>query len=283
MRRDRAMALLRAVARGEVAPEGALDRLALAPFEAVADAAGDVATIDHHRALRQGVPEVVYGAGKSPAQAVAIAERLAARGEGFLVTRAEDAMRAALLGRFPDAVENATGRTVRLAAESPVQAPDGRVCIVTAGTADLPVADECAETLLAAGVVARRITDVGVAGVHRLLARAAELADAAVIIVIAGMDGALPSAVGGMVAGAVIAVPTSVGYGASFAGLAPLLTMLNSCAAGITVVNIDNGFGAAMAALRTLASRAPQDERPNAKPGNAFGGAISPDPAAAAG
>ncbi len=277
------MALLRAVARGEVAPERALDQLAVAPFEAVADAAGDVATVDHHRALRQGVPEVVYGAGKSPAQAVAIVERLAARGEGFLVTRADDAMRAALRAAFPDAVENVLGRTVRLAPDEPVRAVDGRVCIVTAGTADLPVAEECAETLRAVGVVADRVTDVGVAGVHRLLARAAQLAAADVVIVIAGMDGALPSAVGGIVGGAVVAVPTSVGYGASFAGLAPLLTMLNSCAAGITVVNIDNGFGAAMAALRVLASRGASDASCNAKPGNDFRDAISPDAAPAAG
>ncbi|GLC27362.1 1-(5-phosphoribosyl)-5-amino-4-imidazole-carboxyl ate carboxylase [Roseisolibacter agri] len=269
------MALLRAVARGEVAPEGALDQLALAPFEAVADAAGDVATLDHHRALRQGVPEVVYGAGKSPAQAVAIVGRLAVRGEGFLVTRADDGMRAALLAAYPAAVENVLGRTVRLAPDEPVRSHCGRVCIVTAGTADLPVAEECAETLRSAGVVADRVTDVGVAGVHRLLARASQLAMADVVIVIAGMDGALPSAVGGIVRGAVIAVPTSVGYGASFAGLAPLLTMLNSCAAGITVVNIDNGFGAAMAALRILGSRASSNVTPdassNAKPGNEFG------------
>lgn len=270
------MALLRAVARGDVAPDEALAQLALAPYETVADGDGAVATVDHHRALRQGVPEVVYGEGKTPAQCVAIAERLTARGDGLLVTRVGNATREALLARFPGAVANPLARTVRLAPDASPPAPAGAVCVVTAGTADLPVAEECAETLLAAGITATRITDVGVAGVHRLLARAAELASADVTIVIAGMDGALPSVVGGLVRGVVIAVPTSVGYGASFQGLAPLLTMLNSCAAGVVVVNIDNGFGAAMAAVRALTSRRGESDGGNAKPVNDFGAASSP-------
>jgi hypothetical protein len=285
VRRDRAGALLRAVARGEVDPEAALAALASEPFETVTEGASAVATVDHHRALRQGIPEVIFGEGKTPGQCVAIAERLAERGEGALVTRADERMRSALRARFPDAVENVLARTIRVPGRAPLRAPAGRVCIVTAGTADLPVAEECAETLLAAGVEAGRLTDVGVAGIHRLLVRAGELAGAAVTIVIAGMDGALPSVVGGLVPGVVIAVPTSVGYGASFQGLAPLLTMLNSCAAGVVVTNIDNGFGAAMAALRVLhgtSSDTPSDAL-NGKPRNDFGDGIAPGSAAAAG
>ncbi|MGZ8375881.1 MAG: nickel pincer cofactor biosynthesis protein LarB [Gemmatirosa sp.] len=275
------MALLRAVARGEVPPEAALAQLGGAPFETVADASGAVATVDHHRALRQGVPEVIYGEGKTPAQCVAIAERVAARGDGVLITRADDATRRALCQRFPTAIENAIARTVRLRGEAALTPPAGRVCVVTAGTADLPVAEECAETLFAAGVVAERMTDVGVAGIHRLLSRAAELSRATVTIVIAGMDGALPSVVGGLVAGVVIAVPTSVGYGASFQGLAPLLTMLNSCAAGVVVTNVDNGFGAAMAALRVLG--ADRGKNHNGKLDNDFGSIGSSESGAAAG
>ena len=252
MRRDRAAALLAQVASGALTPGEALDQLAQAPFESVPDAEGAFATLDQHRALRQGLPEVVYGEGKSPAQCVAIAERLAAGGDGFLVTRADEAVRDALAARFPDAVVHPGARTVRLAPRVPLPAVPGYACVVTAGTSDLPVADECAETLLAFGLEARRVTDVGVAGLHRVLARAPELAAAAVTIVVAGMDGALPSVVGGLVAGPVIACPTSVGYGAALGGLAPLLTMLNSCAAGVTVVNVDNGFGAAVAAARIM-------------------------------
>ena len=259
MRRDRAEALLAAVAAGTLPPAAALEQLAAAPFETVTDGgAGAVATVDLHRALRQGLPEVVYGEGKTPAQCVAIAGRLAAGGEGFLVTRVAPEAQAALAARFPAAVVQPLGRTVRLAPDVPLPAPAGHVCLVTAGTSDLPVAEECAETLLAAGLVVDRVTDVGVAGVHRLLARTEALRAAAVTIVVAGMDGALPSVVGGLVRGPVIAVPTSVGYGAALGGLAPLLTMLNSCAAGVTVVNVDNGFGAAMAAARILRGSSPR-------------------------
>jgi len=179
-----------------------------------------------------------------------IAERLAARGNGFLVTRADEGARGALAERFPEAVVNEMGRTVRLAGENAVAAGAGTILIVTAGTSDLPVAEEAAETALAMGNTVARLTDVGVAGIHRLLSQGDVLREARVIIVVAGMDGALPSVVGGLVRCPVIAVPTSVGYGAVFGGLAPLLTALNSCAAGVTVVNIDNGFGAAAAASR---------------------------------
>ncbi|MEP7383157.1 MAG: nickel pincer cofactor biosynthesis protein LarB [Gemmatimonadota bacterium] len=237
--------LLRQVAGGQLTPSDALQHLAADPSESL-----PFATIDHHRTLRQGFPEVVFGSGKTAAQIVAIAERLAARGSGFLVTRADDAARPALAERFPDAIVNEVARTVRLPGQDAVATGTGTVLIITAGTSDLPVAEEAAETAVAMGNDVARLTDVGVAGIHRLLARGEVLREARVIIVIAGMDGALPSVVGGLVRCPVIAVPTSIGYGAAFGGVAPLLTALNSCAAGVTVVNIDNGFGAAAAASR---------------------------------
>lgn len=245
MRRERVCDVLHQVADGALDVSEALDALA---FDAV-DSLG-FATIDHHRALRQGFPEVIYGAGKTAEQICEIASRIADRGDSVLVTRiagdAADRLQASL-----DGVEvNLVARTAyRLGADVPPRGK-GSVAIVTAGTSDLPVAEEAAVTLAALGDCASRITDVGVAGIHRVLARRAELTAARVVIVVAGMDGALPSVVGGLVAAPVIAVPTSVGYGASFQGIAPLLTMLNSCAAGVTVVNIDNGFGAAVAASR---------------------------------
>lgn len=256
MRRDRAMALLEQVAAGHLSVETALRQLDAAPVDDIG-----VATVDTHRALRQGYPEVVFGEGKAPEQVVAICERLAVHGDGFLVTRVAEAAQQALQARFPAVEINALGRTVLLRGERPGARPEDRatsgvpertVAVVTAGTSDLPVAEECAVTLDAIGHRVSRVTDVGVAGIHRILARRDTLADAAVVIVIAGMDGALPSVVGGLVRCPVIAVPTSIGYGAAFGGLAPLLTMLNSCAAGVTVCNIDNGFGAAVAASRIL-------------------------------
>ena len=250
MNRDRALALLRAVAEGTVAPQAALEELTLAPFESL-----PFATLDQHRALRQGYPEVIFGAGKTPAQVVQIAQHLADRGDGFLVTRASPDVRRALQDRFPGARMHESARTVFLRGDAGVPTVEGSVLVVTAGTSDLPVADEAMETLSALGCEASRLADVGVAGIHRLLAHGDVLRQARVVIVVAGMDGALPSVVGGLVAGPVIAVPTSVGYGAAFEGLAPLLTMLNSCAAGVTVVNIDNGFGAAVAAARILRDR----------------------------
>ncbi|MBI4538458.1 MAG: nickel pincer cofactor biosynthesis protein LarB [Gemmatimonadetes bacterium] len=243
---ERVRALLDDVARGILTPEEAYQRLAWAPVEDLG-----FAQIDHHRALRQGVPEVVYGAGKTCEQLRTICERLAHRGNGFLVTRADDAARKALPEAFPDAEVNDLARTVYLGPESPTSARTrGPVLVVTAGTGDLAVAEEAAVTAWALGNPVERLTDVGVAGLHRVLSAADVLRRAAVVIVVAGMEGALASVVGGLVAAPVIAVPTSVGYGASFAGLAALLAMLNSCAAGVTVVNIDNGFGAACAATR---------------------------------
>ena len=209
------------------------------------------ATIDHLRPITQGHQEVIFCPGKTPGQVVAIAERLDAAGGTFLATRADAAHVAALAARFPRAEANALGRTVYLPPD-PEPAPTGRgtILVCTAGTSDLAVAEEAAVTARALKNPVERLTDVGVAGIHRLLTQTDVLRSARVIIVVAGMEGALPSVVGGLVRVPVIAVPTSVGYGASFGGLAALLAMLNSCAAGVTVVNIDNGFGAAAAASR---------------------------------
>jgi NCAIR mutase (PurE)-related protein len=243
---ERLRALLAEVAGGTVAVDEAERRLAWAPVEDL-----DYARVDHHRALRQGFPEVVFGAGKTPEHLVGIAERIAARGEGFLATRvpveAEEPLRRAL----PGIELNPLGRTAWLPATHPAERKTrGSILIVTAGTSDLPVAEEAAVTARAFGNPVERLTDVGVAGIHRVLAARDVLASAAVVIVVAGMEGALPSVVGGLVSVPVIAVPTSVGYGAAFGGLSALLGMLNSCASGVTVVNIDNGFGAAAAASR---------------------------------
>ena len=245
MNADRAKGLLEQVARGETSIAAALEQFTASPAESLG-----FATVDHHRALRQGFPEVIFGMNKTAAQVVAIARQLAGQGDGFLATRLDDAARQALVTAFPGAVANDVARTVRLAGAHPVPGGSGAILIVTAGTSDLPVAEEASETALAMGNAVERLQDVGVAGIHRLLTRSELLRKARVIIVVAGMDGALPSVVGGLVACPVIAVPTSVGYGAALGGVAPLLTALNSCAAGVTVVNIDNGFGAAVAASR---------------------------------
>lgn len=243
--------LLAAVSAGEIAPDEALDRLRHFPTEQL-----PFAQLDHHRDLRQGHPEVVFCSGKSVEQVLTICERLALAAGGFLGTRATPEMAMALGQRFPGLEWNPLGRTVALRA--PAREPPrvvGSVLVVCAGTSDLAVAEEAAVTAEVMGLEVGRLTDVGVAGLHRLLNAGEALRAAEVLIVVAGMEGALPSVVGGLVPAPVIAVPTSVGYGASFAGLAALLAMLNSCAAGITVVNIDNGFGAAMAALRILQGR----------------------------
>ncbi len=245
MTRERVRSLLTRVADGTISPDLALDDLAKEPFESL-----EFATIDHHRALRQGFPEVIYGEGKTTEQIVAIAERIAERHGGFLATRLREDAAAALAGRFHDIEINALGRTAHLPGATPAPVGRGTVMIVTAGTSDLPVAEEACVTAIALGNPIARLNDVGVAGIHRLLARRDQLFSASIVIAIAGMDGALASVIGGLVRVPVIAVPTSVGYGAAFEGLAPLLAMLNSCAAGITVVNIDNGFGAAVAASR---------------------------------
>jgi NCAIR mutase (PurE)-related protein len=243
-------ALLHDVAEGRLAPETAVSRLRHLPFEDLS-----FARIDHHRALRQGHPEVIFCAGKTTDQVVGIAERLAEANGGFLGTRASEEMATALRATFDQLEWNPLARTVHLRApRSGTAADQGTILVIAAGTSDLPVAEEAAVTADAFGHGVARLSDVGVAGLHRLLSADEQLQSADVAIVVAGMEGALPSVVGGLVRVPVIAVPTSVGYGASFGGLAALLAMLNSCAAGVTVVNIDNGFGAAAAASRILAA-----------------------------
>ena len=249
MNRARLEGLLRAVAGGSVTPEGALESLARFPTDDLG-----FARLDHQRALRQGQAEVVFAAGKSADQLVRICESLDAASGHFLCTRVSEEQLEALAARFPGIGSSALGRTAWLPAEIPVTL-EGELLVVTAGTSDLPVAEEAATTATAMGARVARLPDVGVAGLHRVLSAGDALQRADVIIVAAGMEGALPSVVGGLVAVPVIAIPTSVGYGASFGGLAALLGMLNTCAAGVTVVNIDNGFGAAMAAVRLLATR----------------------------
>ena len=205
------------------------------------------ATLDHDRARRTGAPEVVFGAGKSAAQVVEIARRIVRRSGRCLITRAAAETIVALGEAFPDSSLNPRARTA-LVGRAP--AGVGRVCVISAGTSDEPVAEEAVETLRALGSRAVRLVDVGVAGLHRILLKSPEMKRANAVIVVAGMEGALPSVVGGLTSRPVFAVPTSVGYGASFRGLAALLGMLNSCAPGVAVVNIDNGFGAAFAAHR---------------------------------
>ncbi len=207
------------------------------------------ARVDHHRSLRQGFPEVILGTGKTPAQIARIAERLVARGHSLLVTRTDDAAYAAVKEAVPAACFHPEARAITLR-QNDIEPGKGTVLVAAAGTSDLPVAEEAAVTAELMGNQLERLYDVGVAGLHRLLSAHDRLAAARVIIVVAGMEGALPSVVAGLVDVPVIAVPTSIGYGASFGGVAALLGMLNSCAGGVSVVNIDNGFGAAtMASL----------------------------------
>lgn len=268
MNPERVLRLLEDVAAGVVKPGHALDSLGWVPSENVSASAADgtpYARVDHHRELRVGFPEVVFCAGKTTDQCVEICKRLAAHSGGFLATRATTETLDALQSAFPSAQINRLARTAHVpfgaasASASASASTDeggtasrGIVLLLSAGTSDLPVAEEAAVTAAALGANVERLYDVGVAGIHRLLDQSDALQRASVIIVVAGMEGALPSVVGGLVAAPVIAVPTSIGYGASFGGLAALLGMLNSCAAGLTVVNIDNGFGAACAAIRIL-------------------------------
>ena len=233
--------LLEDVRAGAVHPDDALAALRRLPFADLG-----FARVDHHRGLRQGVAETVYGPGKTPTQVAAIVAELLDGGAGpVLVTRADDAQAEAALATNPDGRRHGATLVWRPAAPRPE-----RIVLCTAGTADLPVADECAAVLTAHGLEPRRLTDVGVAGVHRLLADVDALADADVVVVVAGMEGALASLVGGLTPAPVVAVPTSVGYGSSLEGVTALLAMLSSCAAGLTVVGIDNGYGAACAVLR---------------------------------
>ncbi|MGH2729671.1 MAG: nickel pincer cofactor biosynthesis protein LarB [Actinomycetota bacterium] len=212
-----------------------------------------IARLDTHRELRQGLPEAIYAEHKTPGEVVAIAERLLERSAGpVLATRVTPETVDALQTRWPEAAHHSAARLVVLRADVARRAELGTVAVVSGGTADGPIADEAFFTSQALGLATERIADVGIAGVHRVLAVQDRLHDAACVIVVAGMEGALASLVGGITAAPVVAVPTSVGYGASFEGLAALLAMLNSCAAGVVVTNIDNGFGAAVFALRML-------------------------------
>ena len=243
---ERVRLLLHEVAAGRLTVEEAESRLAWSPVEDLG-----FARIDHHRTLRQGFPEVVFGEGKTADQIVRIAQAIAPRGDGLLATRLATEAGAALVEQIPGIEWHPVARTAYLAPDAPSPSETrGAVLIISAGTSDLPVAEEAAVTARALGNPVERLDDVGVSGIHRILAASDLLQRAAVVIVVAGMEGALPSVVGGLVASPVIAVPTSIGYGAAFGGIAALLGMLNSCAAGVTVVNIDNGFGAAFAATR---------------------------------
>ncbi|MBV8588072.1 MAG: nickel pincer cofactor biosynthesis protein LarB, partial [Verrucomicrobia bacterium] len=233
-----------------------LSKLARLPYEELG-----FAKIDHHRSLRTGLPEVIYGAGKTSDQILAIFERLSTSGVPVLITRTPPEAVPVLLNRFPDAKHNPVARTVAYAPIEPLS-QNASVAVVAAGTSDLPVAEEAAVTLEVFGARAIRIVDVGVAGLHRLLAHRDVLAQAQAVIVCAGMEGALPSAVAGLVSAPVIAVPTSVGYGASFGGLAALLGMLNSCAPNVAVMNIDNGFGAGCFAATILRTARGKEETP---------------------
>ena len=230
--------LLSDLAAGQTTVDDALRRLETLPFEDL-----EFACLDHHRALRCGFPEVIFGQGKTPAQIETIFAKLAATRGNVLATRISPEAAERLRARFPDAVYHELARAFTLR-QNPSPTASGLVTVVCAGSSDLPVAEEARVTAEIMDQPVRTLYDVGVAGLHRLLAHSEELRQANVLVVVAGMEGALPSVVGGLVKAPVIAVPTSVGYGASFQGLAALLAMLNSCAAGVSVVNIDNGFGA---------------------------------------
>ncbi len=239
-------ALLAAVAAGRVEPADATARLARLPYAELG-----MARIDHHRALRQGMPEAVYGPGKTPAQCVAIVAELLEHASGPVVlTRTDAAQRDVVLGAHPGAL--VTGHTL---VWRPATPRDVAVLVVTAGTADGPVAEECVAVLAAFGIGAKLLADCGVAGIHRLLDEVDALAAADAVVVVAGMEGALPSVVAGLVAAPVVAVPTSVGYGSSLDGITALLAMTSSCAPGVAVVGIDNGYGAACATARALHGR----------------------------
>jgi hypothetical protein len=229
--------LLESVRAGQTDLDEAMEQLARLPFRDLG-----FAKVDHHRALRTGFPEVVLGAGKSPTQLVAIFEELMSAGGNVLCTRVSAEQASAVRERWPAAVHEEVPRLLYLVSRGLVQT--GLVVVATGGTVDLPVAEEAARTAELCGCVVDRLFDVGVAGLHRLLAHLDRLRRASVVVAVAGMEGALPSVVAGVCGRPVIAVPTSGGYGASFGGLAALLGMLSACAAGVTVVNIDNGFGA---------------------------------------
>jgi NCAIR mutase (PurE)-related protein len=240
--------LLEAVAQGKVSPDAALEKLKHLSFEPV----GDFAKIDHHRQLRTGFPEVIWGLGKTPQQIAQIMAAMRRHSPVVMATRIETTIAQQLEVEVPGLIYYPLARIAAVREWETIARHPGTIAILTAGTADLPVAEEAAVTAELCGFQVQRLWDVGVAGIHRLLQHRHLLQDADVLIVVAGMEGALPSVVAGMADCPVIGVPTSVGYGASFGGIAPLLAMLNSCAAGVGVVNIDNGFGAAILAGQIL-------------------------------
>lgn len=235
--------LLEQVQRGDESIDEALERLRHLPFEDLGDT-----VVDHHRGLRQGFPEVIFGANKSTGQVERIISALLAKGNNVLATRLDEEKALQIKKAFPAATWHQEARCLTIEQKPLEITGRGTILVVSAGTSDIPVAAEAVVTARIMGNRVEQLFDVGVAGLHRLLAKRELLFSASVIIVVAGMEGALPSVVGGLVSSPVIAVPTSVGYGASFGGIAALLGMLNSCASGVTVVNIDNGFGAGYAA-----------------------------------
>jgi NCAIR mutase (PurE)-related protein len=257
---DALLHLLSEVERGAVSPRTAVDRLASLPFEDLGHA-----RVDHHRTLRLGLPEVIYAAGKTPAQTAAIFASMAEQGGAVLATRATPAHVAAVHAVLPQAIHHEPARCITLIPTiTPPTPARGHIAVLCAGTSDIPIAEEAAVTAETFGALVTRLYDVGVAGLHRLLAVRDQLLTAQAVIVCAGMEGALPSVVGGLVGVPVLAVPTSVGYGASFSGATALLGMLNSCSPNVSVVNIDNGFGAAYTAV--LIAHAHSSSIPASKP-----------------
>lgn len=248
MNPDRLQQLLEAVAQGKIHPSTALEKLKYLEFESLEH----FAKIDHHRHLRTGFPEVIWGSDKTPEQIVQIMQAMSRHHPIVIATRIEAAIAEILMVEIPQLSYYPVARICALIQQELTPKYPGVISILSAGTADLPVAEEAAVTATLSGFEVRRLWDVGVAGIHRLLSHQTLITEADVLIVVAGMEGALPSVVAGLANCPVIGVPTSIGYGASFAGIAPLLTMLNSCAAGIGVVNIDNGFGAAILAGQIL-------------------------------
>ena len=243
MDKDNIRELLEGLSKGDISVDIALEKLKHLPFEDIG-----IASIDHHRGLRKGLSEVIFGEGKEAEDILAIMETMIKQDENIMVTRISAEKADIILKRYPKSVYNKRARILTLARKPVKTTGKGTILIMCAGTSDIPVAEEAAVTAQFMGNEVETIYDVGVAGLHRLLSHQGSLSRASVIIVVAGMEGALPSVVGGLVDKPVIAVPTSVGYGAGFGGIAALLGMLNSCASGVTVVNIDNGFGAGYAA-----------------------------------
>jgi NCAIR mutase (PurE)-related protein len=231
--------LLHGVRLGRISVEKALGQLKSLPFEDLG-----FARVDHHRSLRKGFPEVIWGEGKSPDQILLIMRQLKAKGHNILITRLDEAKAKPIQKAFPKSTYHRQARVLTYLTHSVSPSGRGKILVITAGTTDIPAAEEAAVTARLMGNEVETLYDVGVAGIHRLLSEKKSLEEAQVLIVVAGMEGALPSVVGGLVDRPVIAVPTSIGYGTSFGGVAALLAMLNSCASGVAVVNIDNGFGA---------------------------------------